>query len=184
MGGRCRLDSRLIDDVGRVSRWCNLDNSRSIADRIVELANKGEHTPDFLGPIPEGRLRDAERDLDVTFSGSYRAFLLHLGGARMFGYCFCGLPEAYDPDSTSLYPGNLVDYTVDYRSFMEGLPSSYVYLTDNGGWITFWMDTAINHDGESPIVAFSYERLISICDSFLDFIDLFTHKEDLYKLFS
>lgn len=67
---------------------------------------------------------------------------------------------------------------------MEGLPRSFVSLADNGGEVTFWVDTSIVENGESPIVAHVYGKYIRVSESFHDFVELLTHLEDLHKLFS
>jgi len=94
-----------------------MDNLETTASRIVELAQHSQFGPFFLGPIPEDRLRAAERELGVMFSGSYRAYLLYLGGAKMFGYNFDGLPDAILSEDADLH----------YVSIILHFPGDHTY---------------------------------------------------------
>jgi hypothetical protein len=70
-----------------------MEDLKLLADRIAELAAQSETGPFFYGPVPEARLTEAERELGVTISGSFRAYLLYIGGSKMLGYDFNGLPD-------------------------------------------------------------------------------------------
>lgn len=102
----------------------------------------------------------------------------------MFGYDICGLPDEIQSDDAEYYYLSILDNTKEYRSFMVNLPQSFVFISDNGGEVTFWVDTSVSENGESPIKAHVYEKYISIADSFIEFVDLLTHPEDLYKYFN
>ena len=75
--------------------------------------------------------------------------MLHLGGAKMLGYDFNGLPEEAQSEDEWFHYLSVVGVTLEYRSFTEDLPLSYAAITDDGGEVTFWVDTARERNGEA-----------------------------------
>lgn len=159
-----------------------MENLMDLADRIVELASQCEIKPFFHGPIPDSRLIEAERRLGVNIAGSFRGYLLYHGAANILGYMFDGLPQVPQPENACYYYNSIIDNTEEFRSFMEELPRSFVSITSDGGDITYWIDTSIIENDESPIIAHFYGIYVKVSDSFLEFVDLLTHPEDLYTL--
>jgi len=98
----------------------------------------------------------------------------------MLGFDFDGLPDVNQDDNDYFFV-NMVDNTKYYRSFIDDLPSNFVSLTDDGGSVTFWVDTSTINNDEMPIYAYIYGNYKKISDSFLDFLGLILNQEDLYK---
>jgi len=130
---------------------------------ILALINDGNAWPaDFPDPATNEEIDAAERELQVVFPPSYRAFLRHFGAGNLYSHEFYGLP------SDSLR-GNVV--TMNQLSPRQR-PLRYLRFTEVIAGSAYFLDTArANSDGECPVVARTADdRETWVADSFLQFL--------------
>ncbi len=140
----------------------------------------------FYGSVEEHVVCQAESSLNVKFPFSYRAYLRHIGAAKMLGHDFDGLPNNSDYiDEPPLYL-NVVDHTMLFREELTSFTDSMIYITDDGGSVFYYLDTSLSlskvSNDELPVCAYRYGMKIFIADSFIDFIRLLVNKPALYAI--
>ena len=156
-----------------------------IVAEINKLSNFDRFPPEFYGFVPDKEIDAAERELGVKFPRSYRCFLQHFGAAKMLGCDFDGLPNTRNYDEEMPYYLHLVDHTNGFRREWGDLPRHFVFVTDDGGDCTFWIDTSrTSKDRESPVVAIFAGRTIPVAENFLEFVRLLTDQAKLATILS
>ena len=124
------------------------------------------------GPISEARIRDAERDLGVTFPPSYRNFLLHLGAIGDIA----GLPGP-EPSAVEWTWFDVVEQNRSYWTDLHGVrhASPLIYLEPEGGDAWFFLDfSRVDPAGECPVVIFGpfHDPPVVLAATFFDYIQM------------
>lgn len=83
-----------------------------------------------VGGIAEEKVQELERKLNVTFTNSYKAFLMKFGLLIGYGIEILGCGQSSE--------ASVVRETVRYRQF--GLPTQFVVIRDVDEWV-YCLDT-------------------------------------------
>lgn len=136
---------------------------------VFDVISRNASRADFVGPITEAAIQDAEQRLGVRFPPSYRRFVEHYGCGGIGPEEFFGLTEPF----ISKCP-NTAWYTLEVRKY--GLPESMIVVQDAGGDIIYCIDTdQTRDDGEAPVIAWipglpiSEQTLKPVAPTFADF---------------
>jgi hypothetical protein len=127
---------------------------------------------DVAGPAPPEMIADAERELGVRFSSSYRWFLSGYGAAVCDGFEVAGLFEGGHNTEPPLW-SHVVSCTLRLRRAARGhLPSSYVAVSDDGGDYKFYLDTSRrDSEDECPVVVLGPgAEDVVVAERFSDFL--------------
>jgi len=114
-------------------------------EQIRSVIEKFKNEADFLGPMPEEKIAEAEGRLGVQFPLSYRLFLRFYGCGGVRGEEFFGI--GYDTPSCE---PSVVFVTESMRK--SGLPEGLVVVWASGGEYQCAIDTSRERDGEAPVV--------------------------------
>ena len=92
----------------------------------------------FLGKgVSEKEIKEAEKELELSFSDDYREYLLCVGLAMCDGHELTGIGNASR--------NNVVDVTKQMKSFHEGIPDDwYVLENENIDYSVVWQDSKGN----------------------------------------
>ena len=130
---------------------------------IKELRNNDYSDELFVvGGISETKVEELARKLNVTFTNSYKEFLMEFGRIIGYGVDILGCGQSGE--------ASVVKETLRYRQF--GLPNQFVVIRDIGEWV-YCLDTTndgvISWDRNSQTpkkVCNSFEEYI--CDTILE----------------
>jgi hypothetical protein len=139
-----------------------------IDDTIRKILVSGE----LSGGVDEDFIRQAELELGTRFPPSYREFLTQYGAAVCTGLDVAGLFTSSNNDAPPLW-SNVVKSTIQRRKASRGLlPHEYLFIGDDGGDYSFFLDTSRAHgSGECPVIALGPGVDASIvADDFEDFL--------------
>lgn len=160
-----------------------MDEQDEVADEILRLAQSGDSS-EFFGPIPEERIDEAERELGLPLTGSYRTFLRRFGAGHLLGYSFDGLPDTRNSDDEMPAFLNVADTTKMHwkGNAGNGMPRGLIYVTDDGGDYNFYLDTTKRDErGECPVVVHGPGAAgVLVARDFLDFLRKLANHDDLF----
>jgi len=134
-----------------------------LAAEIAELAQEWCGWPiEFSGPASEEQIAAAEKELQVTFPRSYRAFLRHFGAGTTPYYEIYGVPN------NRLWG----DVVMMNQLSVCSMPPHYIKFTDSVGDYTYYLDTSqMDRNGECPVVVFGPgDEGAVVAESFVDFL--------------
>ncbi len=133
--------------------------------------------PEYFGPVPEGDIEAAEREMGLTrpLPPTYRTFLRHFGAAICNKHDIAGLSDTRHDGPKFPYWDNVIDSSEalwNTPSRGLGVDRHLIYLTSNGGGIYYYLDTsATDADGECSVVVLGpgYPGVV-VGANFLDFL--------------
>jgi hypothetical protein len=144
-----------------------------VSDPEVESGIK-EYIDNYYGPNSESRVAAVEKELGVPLPRSYRIFLSRFGAAFCHGHDIAGLPDTRGSDVESPFWVHVADVSksrwIDRHG--HGVDRHLVYLSDDGGDITYYLDTsAMDDEGECPVIALGpgYHGIV-VGSTFLEFL--------------
>ncbi len=143
---------------------------------ILERLRQVIRVPHYSGPVAGPDIAAAEQSLGVRFPMSYRIFLEHFGAAWLPASCeLAGLCPGSCTDPEPPLWCHVVEITSRVRQASRGgIPIEYLWIGDDGGDYTFYLDTG-NTDarGESPVIVLGPGRDgVILAPSFLEFVEL------------
>lgn len=114
------------------------------------------------GPTPDEEIAAAERELEVRFPNSYRAFLRQFGTGSLGECLIFGIPR-------HRVWGDIVMMN---QLAPARLPAHFIKFTNEVDGRAFYFDTSrMSRKGECPVIALGPgERVEFAADSFLDFL--------------
>ena len=124
---------------------------------IKELRNNDYSDELFVvGGISETKVEELARNLNVTFTNSYKEFLMEFGRIIGYGVDILGCGQSGE--------ASVVKETLRYRQF--GLPNQFVVIRDIGEWV-YCLDTT--NDG---VISWDRNRQTSkkVCNSLEEYI--------------
>ena len=129
---------------------------------------------DHYGTNSESKVAAVEEELGLVLPRSYRIFLKKFGAAVCNGYMIAGLPDTRSTDEETPFWEHVADVTKSRWPNRAGIgvDRHFAFLTDNGGDISYYLDTsAMDEQGECPVVAMGpgYPGVV-VGSSFLDFL--------------
>jgi len=138
---------------------------------------RGLIEPEYFGPVPEGEIDAAEREMGLPrpLPPTYRTFLRYFGAAFCNGHQIAGLPDTRNSGPNVPFWDNVIDAS---QSSWRGPGKGYgvdrhlISLTSNEGSISYYLDTSVQDaDGECPVIALGpgYPGVV-VGANFLDFL--------------
>lgn len=140
-------------------------NFRDLLDQIV--AEGGDVSSS--GPVPDEKIDDAQKILQVSFPPSYREYLAEFGALEIDGQTFAGLTA--NPAGSL---GDVVAFTQYFRAEYH-LPTHFIALDFQDGDYFLCMDSSVQSDtGESPLFLIDPVKLTvkghKVADTFTDYL--------------
>jgi antitoxin YobK len=107
------------------------------------------------GGVSDSIILQAEEALGVRFPDSYRVFLSRYGALSKDGFEIAGLCEPSTTQSNNLLWLDVIVCTKQIRRSLHGqLPGQFVFVSDDGSDIKYFIDTStFNACNESPVIA-------------------------------
>lgn len=130
-------------------------------------------TATVAGGASEESILEAEAQLGVRFTPSYRQFLSNFGAALCTGFELAGLFGVGNDNDRPPQWSNVVTATKQLRRASRGLiPNEYIPISDDGGDYTFYLDTSHSDDqGECPVIVLGPGAdAVIVADDFFDFV--------------
>src|SRR6516225_10202854 len=125
---------------------------RSVSDSEVESMIE-KYINDHYGTNSESKVAAVEEELGLVLPRSYRIFLKKFGAAVCNGYMIAGLPDTRSTDEETPFWEHVADVTKSRWPNRAGIgvDRHFVFLTDNGGDISYYLDTsAMDEQGRVP----------------------------------
>ncbi len=114
--------------------------------QAINIINSNSELADFVGGVSETEIEEAELELGVKFSPSYKEFLLKFGCGNFGPQEFFGLgvPPTGIPSA--------VWYTKVCRRDQKGFPEYWITVYDSGIEAIYCLDTtSFINNNESPV---------------------------------
>jgi len=151
---------------------------KSIIEQIRRLALAHPDLQSHLeyGPASEDELRQMQERLGRELPATFRAYLLGFAGGLMLGYEMCGIPteksRILETEESAI--SDLVD---EARRRKQHYGLGRIYICDNGGDFSFYLDTPQMQNDECPVVMYGPGADgVIVAESVMEFLEKLTKR--------